>query len=66
MNKPTKEEWMQWHEENHMQAKTLIKMVQQLEQHTYIYIFAPPLKSRSLEIASQYATNEELKEEKQS
>ena len=63
MKKPTKEEWMQWHEENHIQAKTLIKMVQQLKQHKYIYIrdFAPPLKSRSLEIASQYATNDKLK-----
>jgi len=61
MKKPTKEEWMQWHEENHMQAKTLIKMVQQLKQHKYIYIFAPTLKSRSLEIASQYATNDKLK-----
>ena len=48
MKKPTKEEWIQWHEEKHMQAKTLIKMVQQLKQQL-------------MEIASQYATNEELK-----
>lgn len=59
MKKPTKKEWMRWHEENHIQAKTLTKMVQRLEQHKYT--FAPPLKSRSLEIASQYATNDELK-----